>query len=758
MQKKEIINRIIPLPRNIKVSKGVVYETSRVKVVIKGEITPPLKTASEILGHFASPGQLCPDFMINLRLIDKDNDKSEYKKLSKVRNCDQSYSIKSKVEKGVYKSIEIRAFTDIGLLYGAVTLSQAIVINPEGVYFPVLDIRDWPEIAFRGQWGGNSNCDLHWTFQYKLNAIDGKVSVTADENQKTVVVHNDRLYHEAAAYGVDVMATIPHLEQISRLGFLDNRTDILNVPSEERRKRSDYFPGLCMSKKATGDLILEWFRGIAANRNVKKILVWLSEESTPCLCDDCRGKEPFQLETACLLDAYSRLKKEYPGIGLGIMLSQGSFEVTEQIAGMIPNDVSLTYYDGGRTYDSGRYPMILPVLEKFSASGGKLGVYPQVTHSWRTVFPWTAPGFIKYRCGEFHSKGLHRVIGYAVPSNRYHEFNLMAFAEWLWNPDGRSKEDFIGAYAFLNGIPEKPFQKFLRLIEEPAWQLAQSKLMLRLTYNYPLILRGRVELEDHRYEMSELIPIKKPEKLIADAQKALSAADATGEKSLVCEARCVIAGLRAYISITGFIEEIEKTSINTEKLLSFHGGLREAAADMRISILKWNRLMTMDGAIPMGRVVDTSMVLYRALDGFGRYFKDTGVQLEEFSGTVTHLGEWDESSFDKDGNGVLEFDVTEYINRLGKGRYYISLDFIESESGTDVSRITLVEKQPAGGEKPFACVNADIKRVSVWAPWAEYPLEVRKPVGLCRYILRMDVSGLEKGRGTCRGLAGIRKV
>ncbi|MFO7612708.1 MAG: hypothetical protein R6W99_09545 [Clostridia bacterium] len=758
MQKKEIIKRIIPLPRNIKVSKGVSHEASRVKVEMPAKKTPPLKTASEILGRFASPGQLYPDFIINLRLIDKNNDKSEYKKLKKVRNCDQSYSIKSKVDKGVYKSIEMRAFTDIGLLYAAITLSQAIVVNPEGAYFPVLDIADWPEIPFRGQWGGNSNCDLHWTYQYKLNAIDGKVSVTADEFKNPVVIHNDRLYREAAAYGVDVMATIPHLEQISRLGFLDNRTDILNVPSEERSKRSDYFPGLCMSKKATGDLVLEWFRGIAINRNVKKILVWLSEESTPCFCDDCMGKEPFQLETACLLDAYSRLKKEYPDIKLGIMLSQGSFEVTGQIAGMIPEDVSLTYYDGGRTYDSGKYPMILPVLEKFSASGGKLGVYPQVTHSWRTVFPWTAPGFIKYRCSEFHSKGLHRVIGYAVPSNRYHEFNLMAFAEWLWNPGGRRKEDFISAYAYANGIPEKPFQKFLGLIEEPAWQLAQSKLMLRLTYNYSLILRGRVELEDHRYEMSELIPIKKPEKLIEDARKALSAAGETGEKSLVCEARCVIAGLRAYIGITGFIEEIEKNSINTEKLLTFYNELRDAAGDMRKAILKWNRLLTMDGAIPMRRVVDTSMVLYRALDGFDRYFKDTGVQTEEFSGIVKHLGEWDESNFDKDGNGVLEYDVTDYINRLGKGRYYISLDFIDSESGTDVNRITLVEKQPAGGEKPIACVSADLRRMSVWTPWIEYPLEVRKPVGVCRYILRMDISGLEKGPGTCRGLAGIRKV
>lgn len=758
MQNKEIIKRIIPLPREIKVSKGVVYEASRVKVEMPGEKTPPLKTASGILGHFANPGQMCPDFTINLKYLDKNHDKSVFKKLKNVKNSDQSYSIKSIVEKGVYKSLEIRAFTDIGLLYAAVTLSQAVVVDSTGTYIPVLDISDWPEIPFRGQWGGNSNCDLHWTFQYKLNAIDGKVVVSADENGNPSVLHNQRLYDEAASYGVDIMATIPHLEQISRNGFLERRPDILNTPSEDRGSRSDYFPGLCMSKQATEDMVLEWFKGIAENKSVSKILVWLSEESTPCHCKDCKGDEPFQLETACLLRAYKRLKNQYSHIGLGIMLSQGSFSVTKEIAQMLPSDVSLTYYDGGRTYDSGKYPMILPVLNKFAKNGGKLGVYPQVTHSWRTVFPWTSPEFIKYRCDEFVKAGLHRVIGYAVPSNRYHEFNLMAFAEWLWNPKGRTTGDFVSAYACLNDIPEEEFVKYINFINKPAWKLAESKLMLRLTYNYPLILRGRVELQDHRYEMSELIEIKNPEKLIKSAEKALETACVMENESLKCEAKCVISGLKAYIVITGFIKEIEKKSINIEKLLEYFEELNKSAKVMRKSIMKWSSLMIMDGTVPMRRVIDTAMVLYRALDGFKRYFDETSVPMGDRTDTVIPLGEWDESCFGKDGNGILEYDVSSFIRDNGKGRYYISMDFFESASGTDINRLTLVERQPGGGEKPFAFVRAELRRISVWEPWVEYPLKINRISKLNEYILRIDVSGMEKDAKTCRGLVGIRKV
>lgn len=758
MQKKDIIKRLIPLPRDLKISKGVSYEASRIKVEMPGEKTPPLKTASRLLGRFANPGQICPDFIISLKYLDRARDKSIIRKFKNTKNKEQSYYIKSVVVKGVYKSIDIKAFSDIGLLYAAVTLSQAIVKKGNEAYIPLLEIADWPEIPLRGQWGGNSNCDLHWTFQYKLNAIDGKVLVSADEDGNPTVVHNQRLYDEAASCGVDIMATIPHLEQISRKGFLEKRSDVINVPSPEREARSDYFPGLCMSKQATEDMILEWFRGIAKNDSVSKILVWLSEESTPCHCDECKGAEPFQLETACLLRAYNRLKNEFPGIGLGIMLSQGSFHVTKEIAAMIPTDVSLTYYDGGRTYDSGKYPMILPVLRKFVQKGGKLGVYPQLTHSWRTVFPWTAPEFIKYRCSEFVKTGLHRVIGYAVPSNRYHEFNIMAFAEWLWNPNGRSTGDFAAAYAYQNNINEEDFINYIKLMEKPAWMLAQSKLMLRLTYNYPLVLRGRVELSDHRYEMAELIRIKNPGKLIKSAEKALELALVMDRDSLIYESRCVLAGLKAYKCITGFISEIDKKSIDVDKLMTYYTELRKSARMMRKSIMKWSSMIIMDGSIHMRRVIDTAMILYRALDGFKRYFDETNVQPDSIKGTVHNLGEWDESAFDENGKGLLEFDVTSFMQENGRGLYFVSMDYVQSASGTDINRITLMERQPGGGEKAVSYVRADLRRLSVWAPWNEYPLKCGTPSSICEYYLRIDISGLDKDAKTCRGLAGIRKV
>jgi hypothetical protein len=333
----------------------------------------------------------------------------------------------------------------------------------------------------------------------------------------------------------------------------------------------------------------------------------------------------------------------------------------------------------------------------------------------------------------------------------------MAMAEWLWNPKGRSTEDFVRDYADLNNIPGDPFLEFIKAIETPAWKLAESKLMLRLTYNYALILRGRVTLEDHRFEMAELIPIKNIDKHISNARKALRIAKEIGIKELILEARCVLAGLKAYSNVTSFITEISKSSIDTEKVIACYKGLRKAAYAMRKSIEQWSALILPPGQTPHRRVIDTEMVLFRALDGIKRYMVETGISSGTDSCSVAALGEWDESIFNE-SKAVVRFDITDYLKKHGPGNYYVSLDFIEGESGTDFDTLTIRESSPAGGEKCISRVTAELRRMSVWAPWNEYPIKIAKVKDNCRYFLRMDLSAMEKGEKTCRGLIGIRKV
>ncbi|MBN2853550.1 MAG: hypothetical protein JXQ23_12510, partial [Clostridia bacterium] len=462
MNSQNIINRVIPLPQNIKVNNGISFDKKRIGIKVEAGHSPVIDTAVTILNHFIEESHFKPDFQIELSIINEDKDSKVVKGLKNARFKQQAYAILPVTKKKVFSGILIKAYSDVGLLYGVRTLAQLLSMDNEMIVIPEVKVFDWPDVEFRGQWGGTSDKDIPYYSQFKYNAIDFKVVLSADEKGNAEVTHNDSLYLKAEKYGVDVAATISHLEQISRSGFLKSRPEIESIPSEERKNRCDYFPGLCMRHPVTKEMVTEWFLKMAENKHVHKILVWLSEEESPCFCERCKGEEPFSLEVECLLEAYQKMKKKYPDVRLGIMLSQGSFKVTEKLANMLPKEVSLTYYDGGRTYDSGQYEMVLPELLDYIQNGGLLGIYPQITHSWRTVFPMRSPYFIKYRCDEFVKKDIHRVIGYAVPDNRYHDFNLLCMLEWLWNNKGRDEKSFTMTYAMLNDYDPSLYYQYVK--------------------------------------------------------------------------------------------------------------------------------------------------------------------------------------------------------------------------------------------------------------------------------------------------------
>ena len=143
----------------------------------------------------------------------------------------------------------------------------------------------------------------------------------------------------------------------------------------------------------------------------------VNSATSNCDCPLCRKNDigQYARETQCLIKAWRIAGKRYPDLKLRILLTQGSYQTNDKVLAEIPPEVGVTYYDGGRTYDSSREPMIYPLLESYVAQGGWLGCYPQLTASWRIVCPWSGPQFIRYRLNEFASKKLQCLCGYATP-------------------------------------------------------------------------------------------------------------------------------------------------------------------------------------------------------------------------------------------------------------------------------------------------------------------------------------------------------
>ena len=69
------------------------------------------------------------------------------------------------------------------------------------------------------------------------------------------------------------------------------------------------------------------------------------------------------------MKAFEKAKEINPAIHLRILLTQGSYPVNDKVLEAVAEGVGVTYYDGGRTYDSSHNPMIYPLLEEYAGKG-----------------------------------------------------------------------------------------------------------------------------------------------------------------------------------------------------------------------------------------------------------------------------------------------------------------------------------------------------------------------------------------------------
>jgi hypothetical protein len=93
----------------------------------------------------------------------------------------------------------------------------------------------------------------------------------------------------------------------------------------------------------------------------------------------------------------------------------------------------------------------------------------------RTYVPFTSPQFVHFRIKEFVDKKLSSVSLFVPPSPWHYEFNMMAAAEWSWNINGRTPEEFARAYAVAKGINEGDFVQWVIKIGQANWDLAASE-------------------------------------------------------------------------------------------------------------------------------------------------------------------------------------------------------------------------------------------------------------------------------------------
>ncbi len=771
--------RVIPLPKKLAISGSgtVAHSADEIFLTMPRLSDPLLESAGRLLRRFARGSR---GFQIRLTLADGNCPEKLRRAISDLPNVDQAYAIEPLFERGRLTGLILAANTPLGLLYAARTLDQLVAVPEppiEKIELPEASIVDWPDLAERGEWGGSAPLDLAWLAERKLNIIEvhPKLGFNADGSPSADL---DRgLLAEGARVGVRVVPIILHLEQLAGTGLFKYHPETAATPDPSKPLPTDYTPGVCFSNPKTVELLAGWMGLLFDLPGVSEVDVWLSEMESGCFCPDCRGQNPFVMETRGIQNAFEQARPGRPRASLRILLTQASYDFNDQILEAVRPDTKVIYYDGGRTYDSSHRPMITPLLAGYAA-GRWLGVYPQLTNSWRTVFPFSGPQFIRARMQEFVAKKLASMIGYATPSNRYYDFNVTAAAEWSWSSRGRSVGEFAQAYALRRGIPQPArFAEWLERTGDVGWKLAGSRAVERLIFG----AGGQSLVDGQITPGASATALLKGLKFGGDLFREFADAGDFGESLVLArighrlakengdprvtdESECVL-GMMELLAALEEAAAAWRTAGGPDKT-ALEKALRKidlAAQRLTASVYRWGmRANPAARSMLPSRFRDSVDFAASTADQEWRLAAAAGIEDPQPEFRRRLALRWTEKDFTGGPAATLRADVTDLLS--GAGEYDVSLQFLEGGSGVSIRAVSL-----SRGKTPDTAEAVDEDRwdfqVGRWNNYVDYWLTVAPEKAAAkdgdRYFLSVELAGppadLPAGRRTTSGFAALRR-
>jgi hypothetical protein len=710
-------SRVIPLPKQLQIQGTRFISPGNVVLQLPHSEDALLTTAADILRPFAQGHQ---GFEIRMVLTaDQARCPARLRaEVASLPNRDQAYAIQPIREGGEFGGLVLAANTSLGLLYAARTLAQLLStgIRPgEAVEVPQLTLLDWPDLAERGEWfGGDNFPDLQWMADRKFNVIEIQPHLGFGDDGSPQGNLDQKVVDKAAVLGIQLVPIIWHMEQLASTGLFRYHPEVASTPDPSKPLPTDYAPGVCFSQPKTIEILSAWMRQFLAIHGVKEINVWLSEDASPCYCPLCKGREPYGDEVKGIEKAFEQARQGRSGVTLQILTTQGSYAVNDKVLAAASPGTRIVYYDGARTYDSSHRPMIYPLLESFARSGHWLGVYPQLTSSWRTVFPFTGPQFMQARMQEFVDKRLSGVFGYATPSNRYYEFNITASAEWAWNSRGRSPREFSEAYAQRAGFPRpQRFGEWALMMGDVGWDLAGSRAIQRLILPDQALFeekqyRGSHQLKDlqplqfgHGY-LSEFPNRSYFERRMALAAQALNLAEAEGDVRMVDESRSVLGALRM---LDGLVDLSDSRSLPAERrVAAATAALAQVDGAARVlanSVYRWGTTVNPlpREALPsrLRDTIDFASAVASAVWEIGR---DLGIKDPYPAYRLRPVREWKTEDFATGAPTSLWADATRLS--AGPGEYDVRFQFLDGKVGLDVHSVALFPGPHENQQPPLA--------------------------------------------------------
>ncbi len=766
-------DRLIPLPKQIEITGQ--SQLHRDSLSLSVPDTPHLLYATFLnLFSFAqNPARPC---QIRFRLTDDPSVPNTVKTaLKDLPNADQAYAIQPEFNGERFCGLLVAARTPLGLYYGAQTLNQ-LVEQGDSVILPHATILDWPDLAERGQWGWAFDSELEWMSAHKFNILEMHSDLGFNSDASPRADLDMEFVHRLNRLGLKRIPIIRHMEQMHRVGLFEYYPDLAAVPRPGTELPSDYHPPLCYSRPEVVTILADWMRQLLSFSGIDEVHCWMSELDNRCYCDECQGKNPFVLEAQTICKSFRTLEHEFPDAHLRILLTQGSYPHNAAILDAVDPDARMTFYHGQLTYDSSRDPMIDSVLTVFAKGGGWLGVYPQFTNSWRTVFPFSGPGFIRYRMQEFVDKGLDHVAGYATPRNDYYRINIAAAAEYSWNSSGRSIHDFARVYGLHTGRKDpEGYADWVETIGPVQWSQAGSRIVEGLVFDAGgmtfvdgVIQQGdRVAtLDTNPFGIGMLKEFKNEEDLrdhIDRADRALTLARELDEPDLIQESLATMTTLELFTSLRSVARITANAPSPAERirLATTLNRIDSLAHIVVKSVYRWGMHCYAPAREELhSRFRDTVDFAAAAATHARRLARGWSIQDPMKAYRPQPVLKWSDTDFDTSASIEAVGTITELVGESGE--YDVVVRFQGGAFGADIDGVSLLK-----GSDPQTAVTVDqdiwSSRVNKYGRYVDYWLSIPdSALDESDLFIKIRITGpplkANPERRTCNGSVWLRKA
>ncbi len=708
------LNGVIPLPKEVSLTQQVTLPADDVKLTLRDgadelERNALRKLQTLFLDKAGVENAADGAFEILLGVCDADGRVGDMAvpdaaRLRTLPNREQAYLIRpAGTDRLVLTALDAR-----GVFYAALTLRQLLETRFRGdrVSVPLAVITDWPDLAERGEWGGSSMRDIEWMAERKMNLVEFHTPHSVTSNGTVTTGMDSALLRRGRLNAVKMVPIISHLNLMGSRGvyaaFPGLRGKGEKAVWRERKGPQEVENAVvsttlwapCASDPKLREILADWMRGFAGHEGVRDICCWLGELSLHCECAECAKSDQFALEARAFVKAWRLAVKDYPDLRIRILLTQGSYPYNDKVLAEIPPEVSVTYYDGGRTYDSSPNPMVYPLLEAYAAKGRWLGVYPQLTPSWRIVSPWSCPQFVKFRMTEFVDKKLACVVGYVVPDNRLFDFNVTAAAEWGWNAHGRSERQFAVAWATRQGFrkPETVADWAMKL-GPVAWDIYGARLVERHLFRPASIGAMISKRAKPAFGKGMLAAFPDEARLCANREAcvdALRLANQTGSPAMVAESRAILGYYDMLIEICGIGDVLSaQSAVGLLERRALQDGMNRLvlAGTLNTEALRdWERAVNVGaGGNRFDDCVEATVGTVQAVaDALAPYGVRNSARLF-LPGTI---GAWESADFQETAAILKEYDVTG--NVVAPGSYTVTFQYTSGWNGLHISRVALV--------------------------------------------------------------------